>query len=140
MSKVKELAVKAAEEEDVQERLAVKAFPGVILWPLAKSIHSRRIDSLQKALEEARLMQMLDEERRRKAKVGFRPSQRNLVWSGERSDAPLSRRKGVTGLSVGAAERRAPCYATASCGRRSGRRGTEDAQVGQRRGEPRDWS
>ena len=62
VSEVKELAVKAAEEEDVQERLAVEAFLRAIPWPLAKSIRSRWIDSLQKALEEAWLMQMRDEE------------------------------------------------------------------------------
>ena len=59
---VKELAFKAAEEVDVQERLAVEASLGVIPWPFAKSIRSRWIDSLQKALEEARLIQILDEE------------------------------------------------------------------------------
>ena len=69
ISEVKELAVKAAEEEDVQERLAVEAFLGAIPWPLAKSIRSRRIDSLQNALEEARLMQMLDEEEEGKGRV-----------------------------------------------------------------------
>ena len=62
VSEEKESAVKAAEEEDAQERLAVEAFLGAIPWPLAKSICSRRIDSLQKTLEEARLMQILDEE------------------------------------------------------------------------------
>ena len=46
VSEVKELAVKAAEEEDVQKRLAVEAFLGAIPWPLAKSIRSRRIDCL----------------------------------------------------------------------------------------------
>ena len=60
VSEVKELAVKAA-EVDVQERLAVEAFLGAILWPLAKSFRSKRIDNLQGALGEARLMQMLDE-------------------------------------------------------------------------------
>ena len=68
VSEVKELAVKAA-EEDVQEKLVVEAFLGAIPWPLAKSICSRRIDSLQKALEEARLMQMLDEEEEGKSRV-----------------------------------------------------------------------
>ena len=68
-SEVKELVVKAAEEEDVQERLAVEAFLWAIPWPLAKSICSRRIDSLQKALEEARLMQMVDEEEEGKGRV-----------------------------------------------------------------------
>ena len=69
VSEVKELPVKAAEEEDVQERLAVEAFLGAIPWPLAKSIRSRRIDSLQKALKEARLMQILDEEQEGKGRV-----------------------------------------------------------------------
>ena len=41
VSEVKELAVKAAKEEDVQERLAVEAFLGAIPWPFAKSICSR---------------------------------------------------------------------------------------------------
>ena len=46
VSKVKELAVKAGEEEDVQERLAVEAFLGAVPWSLAKSIRSKRIDNL----------------------------------------------------------------------------------------------
>ena len=69
VSEVKELAVKAAKEEDVQERLAVEAFLGAIPWPLAKSIRSKRIENLQGALEEARLMQMLDEEEEGKKRV-----------------------------------------------------------------------
>ena len=43
--------MKAAKEEDVQERLAVETFLGAIPWPLAKDISSRRIDNLQGALE-----------------------------------------------------------------------------------------
>ena len=69
VSGVKELAIKAAKEEYVQERLAVKAFLGAIPWPLAKSIRSKRIENLQGALEEARLMQMLDEEEEGKKRV-----------------------------------------------------------------------
>ena len=61
--------MKAAEEEGVQERLAVEAFLGAIPWPLAKSIRSRRIESLQKALVEARLLQMLNEEEAGKGRV-----------------------------------------------------------------------
>ena len=64
-----ELAVNTAEEEDVQERLAVEALLGTIPGPFARSICSRRIDSLQKALEEARLMHVLDEEEEGKGKV-----------------------------------------------------------------------
>ena len=66
---MKELAVKAAKEGDVQERLAVEVFLGSIPWPFTKGIRSSRIDSLQKALEEARLMQILDEEEEGKSKV-----------------------------------------------------------------------
>ena len=36
VSEVKELAVRAAEQEDVQERLAVKAFLGAIPCPFVK--------------------------------------------------------------------------------------------------------
>ena len=35
-SEVRELAVRAADEEDVRERLAVEAFLGAIPWPFAK--------------------------------------------------------------------------------------------------------
>ena len=68
-SEVKDLARKAAEEEGVQERLAVEAFLGAIPWPLAKDIRSKRIDSLQKALAEARLMQLLEEEEAGRGRV-----------------------------------------------------------------------
>ena len=61
--------MKAAKEEDIQERLAVEAFLGVIPWPLAKSIRGRTIDNPQGALEEVRLMQMLDEEEEGKNRV-----------------------------------------------------------------------
>ena len=76
----------------MQERLAVEAFLGAIPWPLSRGIHSRRIASLQKALEEARLMQMLDEEEEDKGR--FRHSQKNLGLSRDRSDDPLAGKKG----------------------------------------------
>ena len=41
VSEVKDLAMKAAEEKDVQERLAVKPSSGLSLGTMAKSIHSR---------------------------------------------------------------------------------------------------
>ena len=53
-SEVKELAEKAADEEDVCERLAVEAFLGVIPWHFARE-RVRRIDSLKEALEDAKL-------------------------------------------------------------------------------------
>ena len=68
-SEVKDLAMKAAEEKRVQEKLAVWAFLGAIPWPLAKGIRSRQINSLQKALVKARLMQLLEEEEARRGRV-----------------------------------------------------------------------
>ena len=67
-SEVKELAVRAADEEDVRERLAVVAFLGAIQWPFAKEIQMKKIENLEEALEEARTRRALEseEEGRRK--------------------------------------------------------------------------
>ena len=54
-SEVEELAEKAANEEDVSERLAVEAFLGAILWHFAREIKIKRINNLKEALEEAKL-------------------------------------------------------------------------------------
>ena len=61
-SEVKELAEKAADEEDIRERLAVEAFLGAIPWHFAREIRVKRIDSLKEALEEAKLCLTLEEE------------------------------------------------------------------------------
>ena len=61
-SEVKELAEKAADEEDVRERLAMEAFLGAIPWHFTLEIRVKRIDSLKEALEEAKLCQTLEEE------------------------------------------------------------------------------
>ena len=61
-SEVKELAEKAADEDDVRERLAVEAFLGAIPWHFAREIKMKRIDSLKEALEEAKLCRTLEEE------------------------------------------------------------------------------
>ena len=61
-SEVKELVEKAADEEDVHEKLAVEAFLGAIPWYFAHEIRVKRIDSLKEALEEAKLCQTLEEE------------------------------------------------------------------------------
>ena len=82
--------MKAAEEEDVQERLAVEAFLGATPWPLAKSIRSRHIDSMQKALEEARLMQMLGEDEEGKGRV---QALREEPRVGQREERRPSRRE-----------------------------------------------
>ena len=61
-SEVKELAEKAANEEDVRKRLAVEAFLGAIPWHFARKIWVKKIDSLRKALGETKLRKMLEEE------------------------------------------------------------------------------
>ena len=68
-SELRELAVRAADDEDVRERLAVEAFLGTILWPFAKEIRMKKIENLEEALEEARTRRALEaeEEGRRKS-------------------------------------------------------------------------
>ena len=61
-SEVRELAVKAADEEDVQERLAVEAFLGRIPWHFAKEIRMKKIKSLEEALKEAKTRRAIEEE------------------------------------------------------------------------------
>ena len=61
-SEVKELAEKAADEQDVRERLAMEAFLGAIPWHFSHEIKVKRIDSLNEALEEAKLCKTVEEE------------------------------------------------------------------------------
>ena len=61
-SGVKELAENAANEGDIRERLAVEAFLGAIPLHFAREIRVKRIDSLEEALEEAKLHKTLEEE------------------------------------------------------------------------------
>ena len=68
-SEVKELAEKAADEEDVHERLAVEAFLGAIPRHFASEIRVKKIDSLKEALEEAKLRKTLEEEEDSKKSV-----------------------------------------------------------------------
>ena len=68
-SEVRELAVKAADEGDVQERLAVEAFLGAIPWHFAREIRVKRIESLKEALEEAKLRKVLEEEEEGKKRI-----------------------------------------------------------------------
>ena len=140
---MKELAVKAAEEEDVQERLAVEAFFGAIPWPFAKSICSRRIDSLQKALEEARLMQILDKEEEGKDKVQVLTEEPRMERGEERQPPRWEERPERRN------RRRPVCWACEAeghvlrnCGydSRSGRRGIKVVMVGPMKGEPRGQS
>ena len=68
-SEVKELAEKAADEEDVREKLAVEAFLGAIPWHFAREIRVKRIDSLKEALKEAKLCKALEDEEDSKKRV-----------------------------------------------------------------------
>ena len=61
-SEVKEMAEKAADEEDVRERLAVEAFLWAIPWHFACEIRIKMIDNMNEALEEAKLCRTLEEE------------------------------------------------------------------------------
>ena len=66
---VKELPEKAADEEDIRERLAVEAFLGAIPWHFASKIKIKRIDDLKEAFEEAKLRWILEEEEDSKKRV-----------------------------------------------------------------------
>ena len=68
-SEVKELAEKAAYEEEVRKRLAVEAFLGAIPWHFACEIRIKRIDNLKEALEEAKLHRTLEDEEDSKKRV-----------------------------------------------------------------------
>ena len=68
-SEVKELAEKAADEEDVRERLAVEAFLRAIPWHFSREIGVKRIDSLKEVLEEAKLRKALEDEEDSRKKV-----------------------------------------------------------------------
>ena len=65
-SEAKELVEKAADEEDVREKLAVEAFLGAIPWHFAHEIRIKRIDNMTEALEEAKFCRKLEEEDSRK--------------------------------------------------------------------------
>ena len=68
-SKGKELPEKAADEEDIRERLAVEAFLGAIPWHFDREIRVKRIGSLKEALEEAKLRKTFEDEGENKKRV-----------------------------------------------------------------------
>ena len=61
-SEVRELAVRAADEEDVRVRLAAEAFLGANPWPFAKEIRMKKMETLEEALDEARTRRALEAE------------------------------------------------------------------------------
>ena len=83
-SEVRELAVRAADEEDVRERLAVEAFLGAIPWPFAKEILLKKIENLEEALEEARTRRAIEaEEEGRKRTVHAAAEWETMVGQGQ---------------------------------------------------------
>ena len=96
-SEVKELTEKAANEEDVPEKLAVEAFLGAIPWHFAREIRVKRIDSLKEALKETKLRKALEDEEDSRKRVQavteeLRPSRKE---AGQRAK---ENRKGNRGL------------------------------------------
>ena len=80
---VRELAVRAADEEDVRERLAVEAFLGAIPWPFAKMIRMKMIENLEEVLEEARTRRAIEEEEEgRKKKIHTAADEKEVVRQG----------------------------------------------------------
>ena len=59
----------AATEEDVQQRLAVDAFLEAIPWKVAREVKKKKLDTLKKALEEAKFLAVLEEEENKKKKL-----------------------------------------------------------------------
>ena len=83
-SEVRELAVQAADEEDVRERLAVEAFLGAIPWPFAKEICMKKIENVEEALEEARTRRAIKaEEEGRKRTAHAAAEGETLVEQGQ---------------------------------------------------------
>ena len=60
------MARAAATEEDVQQRLAIDAFLDAIPWKVAKEVKRKKLDTLKKALEEAKFIMVMNEEEDRK--------------------------------------------------------------------------
>ena len=60
------MARAAATEEDVQQKLAVDAFLDAIPWKVVKEVKKKKLDTLKKALEEAKFIMVMNEEEDRK--------------------------------------------------------------------------
>ena len=90
---MRELAVKAADEEDVRERLAVEAFLGAIPWLFAKEIRIKKIENMEEALEEAKTRRAIEEEEeRRKKKVHTVAEEGGVDRQGQNMDPWRERR------------------------------------------------
>ena len=124
---MRELAVKAADEEDVRERLAVEAFLVVILWHFAKEIRMKKIENLEEALEEAKTRKTIEEEEEgRKKKVHTAAEERGgggeVAKQGQNMEPRRERRPRGDPICWGCGER-GHMLRDAPCGRNSGRIG-----------------
>ena len=86
------MAVKAADEEGVRERLAVEAFLGAIPWPFAKEVRMKRIENLEEAVEEARTWRAIEDEEGRKKKIHATAEEGEPVRQGQ-SMGPMRDKK-----------------------------------------------
>ena len=122
-NEVKELAEKAADEEDVRERLVVEAFLGAIPWHFACEIRVKRVDSLKEALEEADLRKTLEDKEDSKKRVqavmeDLRPARQEV---GQRTKEA---RKGRRGRYAGVVASLDMSLKIVSCGRSLGKEGS----------------
>ena len=105
-SEVRELAVKAADEEDVRERLAVEAFLGAIPWHFAKEIRMKKIENLEEALEEAKTRKTIEEEEEgRKKKVHTAAEEGDVARQGQNIEPRRERRTRGDPICWGCGER-----------------------------------
>ena len=91
-SEVRELAVRAANEEDVRERLAVEAFLGGIPWPFAREIRMKKIENLEEALEKARTRRAIEEEEEGRKKIHAAAEEGEVARQGQNMDSRRERR------------------------------------------------
>ena len=69
-SDVISLATQAATEADVRQRLALETFLEALPWKFALEIKKKKLDSVEEALKEVRLLQMLEDEEGKRQKKG----------------------------------------------------------------------
>ena len=102
-SEVKGLAEKAADEEDVHERLAVESFLGAIPWYFTHEIRIKRIDIFKEALEEAKLCRMLEEEEdsRKRVQAVMEDLRLTRQEEGQRTKEATKGRRGQVCLGCG---------------------------------------
>ena len=62
------LSIQAATETDVRQRLALETFLEAIPWKFALEIKKKKLNSVEEALKEVRLLQTLDDEEKKRHK------------------------------------------------------------------------